>query len=170
MSNQSAAHDESLDDDELESSASFVRPRRAVDDEIDMTPMIDCVFLLLIFFIVNFRADQTKAVPLPAAKYGNPVVGLESAFITAAAGDGNTMRIYLGDQVDPSKLVSASSALDQEQEIIEYVKREISGGKKKVIINGDGELTAGQVNLIAKAAGQALDGQSIHLAVMGEGR
>lgn len=159
-------------DDAAESASGFVRPRRLADNEVDMTPMIDCVFLLIIFFILTFSPDQSKSVPLPPAKYGTPAMGLESAFITASAGEGNSMKIYLADGTDPKKLVTATNLIDQEQAIIEYVKKELAGpnGKKQVIIKGDGELTAGQINQITKAAGQGIEGQSLHLAVMGEGR
>jgi len=38
----------------------------AADDEIDMTPMIDCVFLLLIFFLVTASFQLQKALEVPA--------------------------------------------------------------------------------------------------------
>lgn len=156
-------------DDEVESSSSFVRPRRPMDDEIDMTPMIDCVFLLIIFFVLTFNPDPAKSVGLPPAKFGSAVVGLESVFITVTPGEGTAVKVYLADFPDPARLVNATNPFDQEQEIIEYVKKELSGpkAKKKVIVQGDGELTAGQIALITKAAGQALDGQTMHLAVKG---
>jgi biopolymer transport protein ExbD len=154
-------------DDEVESSEAFLRPRRPADDEIDMTPMIDCVFLLLIFFIINFRADQAKSVPLPTAKYGNPVMGLDSVFLTVLAGEGNTAKIYKADLPDPAKMLRSSSLLDQEQEIIDYVEREIKAGKKQVVIKGDGNLTSGHIQQVAKAASKAIEGQPLHIAVMG---
>jgi biopolymer transport protein ExbD len=41
--------------------------RKAVgDDEVDMTPMIDCVFLLLIFFLVTASFQLQKALEVPA--------------------------------------------------------------------------------------------------------
>ena len=157
-------------DDEVESASALLRPRRPADDEIDMTPMIDCVFLLLIFFIVNFRADQTKAVPIPTAKYGNPVLGLNSVFVTVAAGEGKSTRVYLGDKVDSTLLARSTNALDLEEEIVDYVKRGVEGpgGKKQVIILGDGKLTASQIDQVAKSVGRALDGQTLHIAVTSE--
>lgn len=159
-------------DDEVEDASSFVPPRRPMDDEIDMTPMIDCVFLLIIFFVLTFNPDPAKSVALPPAKFGSAVVGLESVIITVTPGEGNAVKIYLADFPDPAKIVNVSNPLDQEQAIIEYVKKELSGPKpkKKVIVQGDGDLTAGQIALITKAAGQALDGQTMHLAVKGVGQ
>lgn len=37
----------------------------AVDDELDMTPMVDVVFLLLIFFMVTAAFAQQKAIEIP---------------------------------------------------------------------------------------------------------
>jgi biopolymer transport protein TolR len=149
---------------------SFLRPRKRADDDIDMTPMIDCVFLLLIFFITTFQADPAKGVPLPIAKFGNPILGVDSVFISVAAGEGNTPRVYLGDQMEPSLLARSTNQIDQEQEIIDYVKRGIDAGKRQVIVKGDGALTAGQVDLIYKAVGKALEGQTLHIAVTSEGK
>jgi biopolymer transport protein ExbD len=167
---QADAPDNEAPGEEVESAAAFLRPRKPADDEIDMTPMIDCVFLLLIFFIVQFRTDQSKTVPLPVAKYGNPVLGLESVFVTVAAGEEKTTRVYLGDQVDPSLLARSTNALDLEEEIVEYVKRGVEGpqGKKQVIIKGDGKLTASQVDQVYKAVGKAIEGQPLHIAVTSE--
>ena len=48
-----------------------VKPRREMgDDELDITPMIDIVFLLLAFFVVVSKMDPKPAVDLPIAKYG----------------------------------------------------------------------------------------------------
>ena len=40
------------------------RPGEA-EDEVDMTPMIDCVFLLLIFFLVTASFQMQKALEVP---------------------------------------------------------------------------------------------------------
>ena len=46
-----------------------MRPRDSLEDtEMDITPMIDITFLLLIFFIVSSKMDPSANVPLPAAK------------------------------------------------------------------------------------------------------
>lgn len=48
-----------------------LQPKRADDDiEVDMSPMIDMVFLLLIFFIVASQVvDEKPKVEIPAAAY-----------------------------------------------------------------------------------------------------
>lgn len=41
------------------------RPRRAVDDEMDLTPMVDVTFLLLIFFMITAAFAVQKAINVP---------------------------------------------------------------------------------------------------------
>jgi biopolymer transport protein ExbD len=40
----------------------------SVDDELDMTPMVDVVFLLLIFFMVTAAFAQQKALEIPPTR------------------------------------------------------------------------------------------------------
>ena len=49
---------------------SFRRPKRRVGVRIDMTPMVDVAFLLLIFFMVTtvFRTPQALEINLPPDK------------------------------------------------------------------------------------------------------
>ncbi len=42
------------------------------DGELDITPMIDIVFLLLIFFVVCSKMTAEKSPRVPAAKHGMP--------------------------------------------------------------------------------------------------
>src|SRR5512143_3692713 len=50
--------------------AGFSRPKRRVGIRIDMTPMVDVAFLLLIFFMVTtvFRLPQAMEINLPPEK------------------------------------------------------------------------------------------------------
>jgi biopolymer transport protein ExbD len=41
------------------------RPRHAVDDEMDLTPMVDVTFLLLIFFMITAAFAVQKAINVP---------------------------------------------------------------------------------------------------------
>jgi biopolymer transport protein ExbD len=42
------------------------RKKLAADEEMDMTPMIDMTFLLLIFFMVSATFSLQKSIPIPA--------------------------------------------------------------------------------------------------------
>jgi biopolymer transport protein ExbD len=54
-------YDAYLTTDEMEVS----RPRRKVDDEMDLTPMVDVTFLLLIFFMITAAFAVQKAISVP---------------------------------------------------------------------------------------------------------
>ena len=62
------------------------------DDELNMTPMIDCVFLLLIFFMVTtvFKEPYSLRVELPEAHQAEIVE--EKKLVASIAADG-TMEI-----------------------------------------------------------------------------
>lgn len=45
-------------------------PRKVVDGELDITPMIDVTFLLLIFFMVGSTIQTEPDIDVPIAKYG----------------------------------------------------------------------------------------------------
>jgi hypothetical protein len=49
-----------MSDIDGEDQGETTRQRKKVDDEIDITPMIDCVFLLLIFFMVTSTMKGTR--------------------------------------------------------------------------------------------------------------
>ncbi|MBA3482781.1 MAG: biopolymer transporter ExbD [Pirellulales bacterium] len=54
-------YDEYLTTEEME----VARPKRAVDDEMDLTPMVDVTFLLLIFFMITAAFAVQKAISVP---------------------------------------------------------------------------------------------------------
>jgi biopolymer transport protein ExbD len=54
-------YDQFLTTEEMETT----RPKRAVDDELDLTPMVDVTFLLLIFFMITAAFAIQKAISVP---------------------------------------------------------------------------------------------------------
>ena len=55
--------------------------RREEDVEMDITPMIDVTFLLLIFFLVASKMSADKAVSLPEARAGIPISATNSVVL-----------------------------------------------------------------------------------------
>jgi len=82
----------------------FKIPMEGGDDEINMSPMIDMVFLLLIFFMVasHLTAMERIPVPLPVAdKATVPTEARDRQLITIRSVDdsGDAAEIYIGAYV-----------------------------------------------------------------------
>lgn len=76
------------------------------DNEVDMTPMIDCVFLLLIFFVVTASFQLQKALEIPPPEQKDPSVSeiepdIEEDTITVRIDGDNT--IWVNDSEAPSE-------------------------------------------------------------------
>jgi biopolymer transport protein ExbD/ribosomal protein S27E len=70
-SNQ-ASSAESLEKELAASVTSFQRPKQAQTDEMDMTPMVDVTFLLLIFFMITASFAVQKSIQRPTQKTDAP--------------------------------------------------------------------------------------------------
>lgn len=138
------------------------RRRLKIDKTLDITPMIDVTFLLLIFFIVAGRPDVQAALSLPAAEYGVGVSRKDSLVISVAAGDRpGTAAVYLADGKVGEPL--AGDDASQAAQIRSAVQSAVRGGATEVLIKADKELRHREVARVMRAAGAA--GVRIHLAV-----
>ncbi|MBX3427721.1 MAG: biopolymer transporter ExbD [Pirellulales bacterium] len=137
------------------------------DAEMDITPMIDVTFLLLIFFIVCSTMDPSSAVDLAAAKHGQAVGERECFIITVVAGGMDQAPVYLadGDVGDP-----LSEDLDEQNEQIRAAVEEAKNGdgktkpKQDVLIKADRNVAHRDVARVIKAVSKVSD-MRIHLAV-----
>ncbi|MCA9132076.1 MAG: biopolymer transporter ExbD [Planctomycetales bacterium] len=151
------------DAEELEVEADFLRPRPPIsDDELDITPMIDITFLLLIFFLVSSKLSAEQAVDLPPARHGGVVAGKESVIVIMRRGTGDLAEVRQADgtlfSLDPEQ---------QNAEIAEYVQQGLDAGKKHVIIRAEGAVRHGEVGRVSGAISESLDeGALINIAVM----
>ncbi len=144
----------------------FALPRKKrEDDEMDITPMIDITFLLLIFFIVCSTMDPTKIGQIPEADNGLAISSKDSAviFINPSGPDNVVLSQYDGTEFSTDEDAQAS-------EIIEYITAEmeqsIGRSKRHVMLFGDGEVKVGQVTRIQKIIGDAFeDLSSTYIAV-----
>jgi biopolymer transport protein ExbD len=150
MSTTAAMMDDEPEDD-------FVLPRRKRDDdEMDITPMIDITFLLLIFFIVCSTMDPTKIGTIPSAENGLAVSAGDAAVIFINPGP--------GDEVILSKTDGSEFSRDEDaqvSEIIEFITAEletsIGRSKQHVMLFGDANIHVGQVTRIQKIIGDAFE-------------
>lgn len=135
----------------------LTRRRKLEEAEMDITPMIDMTFLLLIFFIVNTKMGPKSGVELPQARQGVAAVEKNTVILTMGPGD-SFARVYRGESVDPKDAIGGSNVEDQENAVIAYIEAEISkgGGKKNaVLLQAAKGLKHREVARIAKAVGRA---------------
>jgi biopolymer transport protein ExbD len=159
----SQAIEDNLDDDAADD---FTLPKKKRgDDEMDITPMIDITFLLLIFFVVCSKMDPTQMGNIPEAQNGIAVSAKESAvvFIEPAGKDKVVLK-----RIDGSEFSTDEET--QTAELIEYISKELKStlGQEKnhVMIMGDGEIAVGEVTRVQKIIGDAFeDIESTFIAV-----
>ena len=132
-----------------------------IDDEIDFTPMVDIVFLLLIFFMVSTKISSSPKVDLPESFNGKNVV--EKEFVVVAVRKGNE------DSAQVTRVDGTAFSADveqQEAEIAEYVERELNSERSQVLVKAAGDVRYGEVERVRQAvAGVLQEGQSVHIAV-----
>jgi biopolymer transport protein TolR len=133
----------------------IVLRRKVVEEnEMDITPMIDITFLLLIFFVITSKLDEDTKVVLPAAKYGAIVSEKDAVILSVVDVRDELPKVYKGKAVDEKVRILAQSALEQDEQISEYVQEEIAKypDRRAVLIQADKSLKSRDVQRIARAA------------------
>ena len=160
--------------EEVAEDFSEVMPRRrSIDEtEMDITPMIDITFLLLIFFLVASRLDSQADVKLPPARHGSSASIQASVILTIALGDGKEALVYKGDGTQQENLLKATDLEDQENEIADFVRTglESSPPKESIIIKAEKGIQHREVARVAQAVGTVdavhENGIQLHVAVL----
>ncbi|MBN1590348.1 MAG: biopolymer transporter ExbD [Pirellulales bacterium] len=143
--------------------------RRPMKDtaDLDITPMIDCVFLLLIFFLVSSTPDQSTSVELPPARHGGGVSLQSSVIITVAARGGNLpAAVHLGDGTNSPPL--PDDPKQQEAAIVAAVEAGfLSAEKSAILIKGSQEVRHKYIDQVSKAVSKAdiMEDAKLHIAV-----
>ena len=133
--------------------------RAASDVDLDMTPMIDVTFLLLIFFMVTSMMQQDTQLQVPVARHGEGVSTESATVITVVSRDGRP-EIYLDERP-----TGRPAALN---EIPAYVQQGVddpSGARRTVIIKADRQLPSGFIEQIARAANQVEGVEQFYVGV-----
>ena len=145
-----------------------VRPRPAAtpDTDIDITPMIDMVFLLLIFFLVTSHMSQQESVEIPSARFGGTISSKEAVVVTVAQTDGD-IAIYKGDSIEPALRLQATDPAEQEEELIAYLQGELSGvtRKRHVLIKAGKDVKHKHVARVSQAVGRMGGVGQLYVAV-----
>ena len=149
-----------------------IRPRRmrAPESEMDITPMIDITFLLLIFFLVSSALSKQTPVELPEAQYGDAVAADESVIVTIDALPAGGAVIYKGDGVSDQWRLASEDLQSQEDELAAYLQAELDANplKHHVLIKAARGVKHRHVVRVSHAAGRVLTGGQLFVAVAEE--
>lgn len=142
-----------------------VLPRRPLprDDNLDMTPMIDVTFLLLIFFLVSSVPDVKAALDLPRAEHGIGV-GKRVALVISVAQpeEGAGVAVYFADEKSGSPIAGNRDA--QETAVRNAVEAAVAGGTTDVLLQAERRVRYRDVDRLVRAA--SLPGVTVSLGVM----
>ena len=147
-----------------------VLPRRPVQDtaDLDITPMIDVTFLLLIFFLVASNMAQSNPVDLPPARYGGGVSKRTSVIFTVADGGGpsGSAEVFLGDGKQGERLPDDQA--EQKRRITLAVEEGfLRDGKTSVLVKAERLVRYREVSrVVAAAAAAEVEGLQMHLGVL----
>ena len=131
--------------------------RKPVQGELDITPMIDVTFLLLIFFMVSSTMQGKPDLDVPVAEHAMGVDALGAGVVTvfAAASVAESPRIVLGDVQGPEGDLN---------DVRRYVEEKTREGIRKFVVKAEGDVPHGVVEEIAKAI-KAVEGTELYMGV-----
>ncbi len=164
-----------VEEEEIVDDERFVLPKKDLGDaEMDITPMIDITFLLLIFFLVASKLDESADVSLPPARRGVPVASKDAVSLVVKKAGADSVEVTTGH----GKKLS-SDIKTQEDEIAQYVANGLDGGgefsemKHHVLIRAARGIKFREVDRVSRACGRGKDLSkvgaqlpSLHIAVL----
>ena len=136
---------------------SFGGSRKSIEGDLDITPMIDVTFLLLIFFMVCSTMQGKPDIDVPVAIHsiGIDAAGAAVVTILAPASSAESPRIVLGDvKGDEGDL----------NDVRRYVEDQVREGKHKVVLKAEGDVPHGLVEEVAKAI-KSVEGVELFMGV-----
>ena len=131
---------------------------------MDITPMIDITFLLLIFFLVTSIPDEKTSVTLPEATHGDAVSQLDAVVFTVAQGGDELAPVYAADGRIEGKALTDDPA-GRDEAIQEAVKAGIAEGKTDVVVKADRGVAYRHVASVIDSVSR-VEGASLHIAVL----
>ena len=141
--------------DSIDEPVQFSRSRHREDIDMDITPMIDITFLLLIFFLVATRISSQGVVDLPTARHGTAVSAKNAVVLTVAKGNGQEASIYKGDGISSDTQLTGANLEQQQDEMEKFINEAIGQGKQHVLVKAEGGVKHRDVARVARAAGDA---------------
>jgi biopolymer transport protein ExbD len=136
--------------------------RRQPDDaHFDVTPMVDLVFMMNIFFLVTWIYAAMAEIDLPAASHCIATNLDNAVVVTIKLGDNHKPTYFLGDASPDSEL----NPTEIEKRLADEVKTS-SNDKNIVLIKAEKDVMLRDVVRVATAAAAAVKGSKLNLAVV----
>ena len=135
------------------------------EDEMDMTPMIDMTFLLLIFFMVSASFSQQKSIPIPAPDAEN--AAKQSRTIEEIEKDDDLIIVRIDK--DDTVWVNDSEAPSRQELLAKLrdIREESSKGPSTLMVMANGDCRHETVVMVLDA-GTAVGMQNVRLASAGD--
>jgi len=140
-----------------DASGSFGGKRKPVEGDLDITPMIDVTFLLLIFFMVSSTMQGKPDLDVPVAKHSVGIDSKGAAVVTifAAASSAELPRIVLGDVKGEEGDLNA---------VRRYIEDQVREGRHKAVVKAEGDVPHGVVEEVAKTI-KSVEGVELYMGV-----
>lgn len=116
------------------------RRRRTFEGDLDITPMIDVTFLLLIFFMVTSTMQATPDIDLPVARQGVGIDKNRQVIVSLLDEDGRPVLIA-GDPPGPERSL---------EEILDYTREQMEQGKTGVLLKASGQIPTGFIKEVTQ--------------------
>jgi biopolymer transport protein TolR len=128
------------------------RKRDPSEGELEITPMIDIVFLLLAFFVVVSRMDPQASVPLPLASHADSISEKSSVMFVVVDDGEKEVAIYKGRTMDDGMRVADGEPSAQEEEIGQYIESDLSANPSKdaILVKAAGDIRFRYIELIKR--------------------
>lgn len=118
------------------------RKRNSDEMDLDITPMIDVTFLLLIFFMVASTMQATPDASVPAVKHGGSLDREYSFTFYITGGESRTAPPIVRDEKNVEHTLDEMAA---------KIQAALDAGKNKVVIYCDGSVPHGYVLDVERA-------------------
>ncbi|MEQ8211152.1 MAG: biopolymer transporter ExbD [Lacipirellulaceae bacterium] len=149
-------------EDELDEAPDLRSGKEPLEDpDMDITPMIDVTFLLLIFFIVCSNIDSQSELELAKARNGQGVGERESIVFEIRAGGVDSAPVFLEDG---TQLSEDPDELKEDIRIAIETEQEKDPAKVHAMIKADRNVACRDVERVVKGASK-VENINIHIAV-----
>jgi len=162
-------HVDDEDDEAGDAFVSFADDRTEFESEMDMTPMVDVTFLLLIFFMVTASFSLQKSIEQPVQKQDEP-----STNVTQEEFEDNPDYVVVQiDEFDSYRVIAADfdEEAPSEQELLIKLRRarDGRGGRvpTKLLVTAHGEASHGRV-VMALDAGTEVGMEQVQFTLAAE--